>query len=223
MAAISRSKAWTVFELVITHVRVVFYQFVEGVKVCFLYPSFLKTALFLKAQYLFASPYRLSKRWLKAAGKKEIYVYGETPLTTLDRVARQCRILSKDTVYELGCGSGRAVFWLTETVGCKAVGIEHVPAFIRKAKRVKKWTSSLLAEFKEGDVLQSSLKEATVVYFYGSEAMLKHVEPCLNRLAKGTKLITVSYLLESANFKLTHSFKASFPWGIATIFLSIKE
>ena len=114
-------------------------NFVEFLKVVWkYYPtlSFFKIDVALLLTYLFDNPFKISKRFLTKKGEKDVYAYGETPLTTLDYIAKECRLSSKDVVFELGCGRGRTCFWLNQFIGCKVVGIEIIPEFVERAERI---------------------------------------------------------------------------------------
>ncbi|SCA63951.1 hypothetical protein SCG7109_BS_00030 [Chlamydiales bacterium SCGC AG-110-M15] len=94
---------------------------------------FLKVDLLYVFAYLFRNPYNISKRFLKNLGAENVYAYGETPLTTMDLIAKEASITKDDTVFELGCGRGLTVFWLHCFIGCRVIGIEWVPKFLQKA------------------------------------------------------------------------------------------
>src|SRR4051794_23547579 len=117
MGEISRSQAGPKNKLVVLtfiHLKTIFYNLMYGIEDIFLYYrnlSFFKIDLLLKALYFFHTPYKVSKKFLQERGSTDLYLYGETPLTTMDSIAKECRILSKDIVYELGCGRGRSAFW----------------------------------------------------------------------------------------------------------------
>lgn len=187
--------------------------------------SFLMTDLCLALQYLKRNPHQISKEFLKKNGASNIYAYGETPLTTWDKIVHECGIVSKDTVFELGCGPGRPLFWLQAFVRCKSVGIDYLPAFIEKANRLKKWRRVENIEFRSENFLTSDLSRATVIYLYGTcleEEVIVQLVQKFETLKKGIKFITVSYPLTdySEKFKLIKQFEARFPWGKAYVFLN---
>jgi SAM-dependent methyltransferase len=195
------------------------------------YPNlnFLKIDLSLLLSYLFTNPFRISKRFLLAKGEEDVYKYGETPLTTLDLIARTCAISSSDVVFELGCGRGRTCFWLNQFIGCSVVGIDYVPLFIEKGEKVKNRFHVQGVSFLLEDLFQADLKGATVVYLYGtcfSNSEIARLITLFKQLPKGTKLITVSYsLLEhqpKASFHLLKEFSAPFTWGKADVYLHLK-
>ncbi|MCP5470205.1 MAG: class I SAM-dependent methyltransferase [Chlamydiales bacterium] len=196
-------------KLLLLNFKVSCYRILEWIRVVFLYyPRFLLTDLKLASQYLIHNPYKLCK-----------LDYGETPLTTLDKIASECRILSKDTVIELGCGTGRTCFWLRSFVKCKVVGVDLLAPFIEKACSVRSDV-----EFRQEDILTTELN-GTVIYFYGTsfsdDFIKKLCEKCAS-LPQKTRFITVSYPLSDYNsrFRTLKEFEGRFPWGRTSIYLS---
>ena len=190
-------------------------------------PTFFFIDLLLATQYLFKSPHRISKAFLSERGEANVYQFGETPLTTLDAIARACHILSHDVVYELGCGSGRTCFWLRTFVKCRVTGIDYLPAFIQKARFVKKKRYLNQIDFRQEDMLSVDFSDATVIYLYGTcleDALIEKLTLHLSCLKPGSRVITVSYPLtdycHGSLFKLIKSFPARFPWGMATVYLN---
>lgn len=215
------------------HLKVAFYRCIELIRVIFRYyriKSFLVADCLLAALYLFKSPYRVAKQFLLRQGALDPYAYGETPLTTLDHIVRECRLLAKDVVIELGCGNGRTVFWLACAVGCETIGIDFLPIFIQKAERVKKLARIHNINFKEEDFLTSDLRNATAIYLYGTtldDDTIKCLVKRFSTLRKGTKVISVSYPLndyaDPSFFRVEKCFQATFPWGVADVYLNIRQ
>ncbi len=213
----------------LVNLRATVFRLVESVRVVLHYsckPSFVITDLFLAAHYLVRNPHQVSKAFMKQRGEKNLYTYGETPLTTLDRIARECQILSKDIVYELGCGPGRTLFWLRHFVQCRVVGVDYLPTFIERAQRVNRWRQLDRMTFLNQDMLETDYSQATVVYLYGTCLEDEVIEKLCSRLSRelkpGAKVITVSYPLSdySPHFTCTKQFSAQFPWGKAEVFLN---
>jgi hypothetical protein len=187
----------------------------------------IDTALLLS--YLFSNPFHISKRFLIEKGEREVYTYGETPLTTMDLIARQCDITSQDVVFELGCGRGRTCFWLNQILGCSAVGIDYVPAFIEKAQKIKDRFQVQRVSFRLEDLFQANLKGATVIYLYGTCFSAAYIDLLIERLSKlpeGTKIITASYALTEfqpgAPFRIIKQFSVPFTWGETDVYLQEK-
>lgn len=208
-------------------------NFVEFLKVIWRYysnPIFRKADLSLLFLYLFHNPFAISRKFLKKHDAKDIYAYGETPLTTLDQIARECELNRDDVVYELGCGRGRTCFWLHAFIGCGVVGVDFVPEFIERGIRVKTKYHLDKMQFLLGEMLNVDYSDATVIYLYGTcleDHEIEHLIQKFGRLAKGTKVITVSYSLieyqKKPVFRLLKQFSANYTWGTADVYLQIKE
>lgn len=213
------------------NIKTTYFRLWEWLRVAFrYYPREIKFIWIdglLALQYLWRNPHQLSRAFLKHRGESNIYGFGETPLTTLDSIAKECRLQSKDIVFELGCGSGRTCFWLNTFVKCPVVGVDYLPKFIKKAQRVKKLAHLTQVDFIEQNFLNVDLHKATVIYLYGTcleEDQIKQLANHFSHLRPRTRVITVSYPLTdySSQFKLTKTFSARYPWGRAEVFLQEK-
>jgi len=204
-------------------------HFIEYCKVVSRYypdRKFRKIDLYLLRNYLLLNPYRMSKKFLQKRGEKNIYAYGETPLTTMDLIAGTCGIGPTDIVYELGCGRGRVCFWLNSFKRCRVVGVEFVPTFVQIAAKTGRRYGVSDVKFAYQDILDATLSDATVVYFYGTSAdttfILRLIEK-LKTLRSGAKVITVSYPLihftAEPVFIMEKEFLANFTWGTAAVYL----
>jgi tRNA A58 N-methylase Trm61 len=148
----------------------------------------------------------------------------------MDHISKECQITPQDTVFELGSGRGRACFWLNTFIGCKVVGIEYIPEFVKRANTIKTRFEIEDVEFRQQDMLNTDYSNATVVYLYGTNledsAIQKLVEK-FQALASGTKIITISYSLNEYTsqpiFEVMKHFTAPFPWGMADVYLQIKK
>lgn len=191
--------------------------------------KFARIDLQLLLTYLFASPFRVSKKFLTDRGEKDVYAYGETPLTTLDAISRQCGVSREDVVFELGSGRGRSCFWLREFIGCDVVGVEWVPEFVKNCQRVRDLCGVEGLEFRCGDMTTSDLTGATVVYLYGTcldAASIRKLVSLFEKLPSGTKIITVSYPLSDyaagGTFEVMKRFPMPFTWGVGDVYLQCK-
>lgn len=187
--------------------------------------SFFKADFWLFLEYLFRSPFQISKRFLRKQGAENVYRYGETPLTSLDRICQEVGVEKGDVVYELGCGRGRTCFWLKGYLGVKrVVGIDCISEFIRSAQRVQERLGEKEIDFRCEDFVETDLSDATVVYFYGTgfeTPVLKRLVEVLEKMKKGTKIVTVSYPLSDygADFQVIKKLEISFPWGQADVYV----
>lgn len=210
-----------------------FYEWMEFLKVIFRFytnKAFRQQDLSLLRKYFFANPYAISKAYLLSRGASDPYLYGETPLTTLEKIVKECGMNANDYVYELGCGRARTCFWLAAFVKCRVLGIEIIPTFVEKANEIKTKYNVQNVEFYLGSYYDVSFKEATVIYLYGTCLEDSAIERLLKKFAKmpsGAKVITVSYPLTDYEvnplFDLIHTFDASYPWGMTTLYLHIRR
>lgn len=217
------------WKLVLLNLRVKKWEFREYCKVVKRYYKnklFRKIDLALIRKYFFKNAFKVSKEFLLAKEESEIYAYGETPLTTLEEIARHCTLSSADTLYELGSGRGRSCFWLNCFVGCKVVGIDYVPQFIEKATQIKEQFHLKDIEFRQENFLHTDFRGATTIYLYGTlldEPLLRKLVRRFSHLPKETKFITVSYPLNDfvakPLFEEVKVFPASFNWGETEIYL----
>lgn len=208
-------------------------NFIEFCKVIIRYypnMTFAKIDLSLLIKYFFNSPFAISKEFMIKHGEEEVYVYGETPLTTFDHIAKICEFSSKDIVFELGCGRGRTCFWLAYFLGCKVVGIDYIPEFIQKGTEVKKRFLLDHVEFRQQDILKEDYATATAIYLYGTCYERRFIEKLIRRFSKcspGTKIITVSYSLNEYTdkplFEVVKKFSCTYTWGQADVYLQIKK
>ncbi|WP_068466583.1 SAM-dependent methyltransferase [Candidatus Protochlamydia phocaeensis] len=228
-----KAKWKSAIELVWINLKVSLNSFVEYVRVVFNYysdPLFCKVDSALVFPYLFHNPFAVSKQFLQQKGADNVYTYGETPLTTLDLIARRCHLSLSDTVFELGCGRGRTCFWLNRFIGCQVVGVDYVPAFIERAQAVQaKWRVKGV-EFRLENILATDFTGATVIYLYGtcySASFISLLARRLESLPKGAKVISISYPLTDYQtkplFEVVSSFSAPFTWGAAEVYLQIRK
>lgn len=192
--------------------------------------AFAKVDLYLLMSYFFNNPFRISKRFLLERKDPNIYAYGETPLSSLDEIVRECGISAKDTVYELGCGRGRTCFWLNAFIGCKTVGIEYIPEFVQKAQNIKNKFHLKNIEFHCEDMGDADFSDATVIYLYGTcleDDFIRKLERKFAKLPAGTKIITVSYSLPEyapeGRYEIMKRFPVRFAWGEGDVYLNVKK
>lgn len=190
--------------------------------------EFRRADLALLRAYFGKNPYRISRKFLQKRGEVEVYAYGETPLATMDLIAKECGITPEDVVVELGCGRARTCFWLALVLKAKVIGIDFVPEFIEIARRVQQKYGIENIQFKCADFLKEDFQEGTVVYLHGTcmtdgEVML--LADKLTRMKKGTKVITISFPLTEyplgEKWDLQKEFRASFTWGVTDVYLQV--
>lgn len=189
-------------------------------------PRFFLTDMLCVAQYFINNPFRLCENYNRLYPKTDTQCYGETPLTTLHTIIKLLDIGSDDIVYELGCGRGRASFWLHHFIGCRVIGIDINPFFINRAKRVKRFFSLGNLTFKQSFMHKTDLSDASLVYLYGTSLHDQYITKLTDRLKNipsGGRLVTVSYSIldygAHPEFILERKFNAQFHWGVGTVYI----
>ena len=188
--------------------------------------------LWLKLSYFLDGPYAVSRRYYRKTGATDIYVYGETPLTTLGVIVARAGVSEKDHVFELGAGSGFTSLWLNTVQNCRVTAVERTPLFCWRLERLVRRFRLTGINVICGDYLQTSLEDASVIYLYASnldEATITRLAARLFELAAGVKIITVSYPLQpylgasgcSGSFQLLDQFTVPFEWGEAEVYVQM--
>jgi len=237
MMNVKESFSWSrikeMSELLWLNLKVSTIDLIEYLRVIYRYywtKSFIQVDAYLVGSYLFNNPFGISKEFLKRRGDQEVYAYGETPLTSLEQISKECRLNASDMVFELGCGRGRTCFWLHQYIGCRVVGIEQIPEFIQRANRIKDKFHVAGVEFREGDMLQADLTGVTAIYLFGTcldRPFIEKLAKKFEKLPSGTKIITVSFPIteytDKPVFEVMKRFPVKFNWGTTDAFLQIKK
>lgn len=185
---------------------------------------FQKCDLALKKAYQFHNPFTISKEFLRKKEEKEIDAYGEIPLTSLVLIAKECEIAFHDHVFELGCGRGRAAFFLRSMLLCSVTAVDFIPFFISNAQKIVEMLNIERLTFICNDIQHVVFNQATCIYLYGtclSDSVITQL--CIS-LPKEVKIITLSYPLKDycKGFKVIKQFTVPVPWGEIEVFLNRK-
>jgi protein-L-isoaspartate O-methyltransferase len=179
----------------------------------------------LLTAYIFKNPYTISKNYLKKRQAREVHTYGETPLMTYDRLAKEVDLRSTDTFLELGSGRGRGALFLHHFYKCQVIGIERIPQFVKLSKYIVDKYHQEKVQFICADMLKADLPSATVIYLYGTALSDTEIAPLIAKLKKypkGVKIISVSYPLtdyDETSFEILKTFSISYPWGETEAYL----
>ncbi len=205
------------------------YQWRQTVREIRLYghkPRFILPWLWLKCSYLLDSPYAVSRRYQRRNKAKNIYVYGETPLTTLQMIAEKSGVTSADHVFELGAGSGFTSLWLRGILECQVTAIELIPLFCWRLHRTVRRMRLTGVDVRCADYLHTPLDDASIIYLYGSnldDTAIRKLATRLATLPEGVRVITISYALqpyiELPSFVMVSRFCVPFEWGEAEVFV----
>jgi SAM-dependent methyltransferase len=129
-----------------------------------------------------------------APKKKPDIHYIPTPPEVVDRMLELAGVKAGDVVYDLGCGDGRIVIAAARKYGVKCLGVDIDPERIREAnENARKAGVTHLVTFREDDIFEMDLTEATVVTTYLSESVFTRLIPRLETLKPGTRIVAHDY------------------------------
>jgi SAM-dependent methyltransferase len=170
--------------------------------------------------YVFRNPYRICRKYFHKRGESFIYAYGETPLSSFALIAELAELRKEDLFLDLGCGRGRICFWARTEIGCKTIGIDWVPFFIRKACAIVNIFKIQHLDFFCARMTHVAYSKASVVYlytFHSDEELLD-----FSALPSKARVITVSEPLHQQGFTLKRSRMVHFSWGKCEVFINEK-
>jgi len=185
------------------------------------------TDLYLLIRYPLTSSYHICFAFLKDHPEERVQVwYGETALSTFEKITTAAKITEKDHLFELGSGRGRLVFWASTFLGCKTTGIDINPTFIKRAKKIQQWLKWEKVDFLEANFLDVPLSQASVIYLYGTAFEAPAWPLIIEELSKtksGTKVITVSRSLAQCGdtqfFKCNQTLWVRYVWGKGPVYI----
>ncbi len=105
--------------------------------------------------------------------------------------------LKKGTIfYELGCGDGRVLFAAAKHFGQKGLGVDIHPWLIWYCLLMTKLKGLKHISFIRGDVLETDLSPANVIYVFMGSRMNKKLAPLiLKQCKKGTQIISRGFIV----------------------------
>ena len=118
-----------------------------------------------------------------------------TPTESIDPFFEIAPVSSSDVVYDLGSGDGRLLFAALDKGAGRAVGVELNPEHIRTAEETAKSKGvEDRITFVEGDVMEVSLSDATLVLCYLSPDASAALKPRLeSELKPGARVVMETF------------------------------
>ena len=119
-------------------------------------------------------------------------VYVPTPQHVVEDMLRLADVRKGDVLYDLGSGDGRIPVTAARRYGVRAVGIDIDPTRIREAQQnAQKSGVTRLVRFRQQDLFQTDLREATVVTLYLLPELNLRLRPrLLEQLRPGTRVVS---------------------------------
>jgi len=118
-----------------------------------------------------------------------------TPPEVVDEMLRLAEIKKGDVLYDLGSGDGRIVIAAAKKYGIRAVGIDIDPERIKEAEENARAAGvEKLVKFRQEDLFEVDIREATVVTLYLLESLNKRLRPKLwSDLKPGTRIVSHAF------------------------------
>ncbi|MBI3926153.1 MAG: methyltransferase domain-containing protein [Armatimonadetes bacterium] len=144
----------------------------------------------------------IPKRFGEVAGFRpelEAFSYGETPPPLIFRLLREVEASSQDVFLDLGSGCGGPTLLAAHQVA-RAVGVDLVPAAVEFARSCASELGLGRAEFREEDLLETDLGEATILYCSAtavSRWLRQKLEDRWLECRPGARIITAGYAVET--------------------------
>lgn len=127
--------------------------------------------------------------------------YVQTPTEVVVEMLRLARVDRNDVVYDLGSGDGRLVIAAARDFGARGVGIEIDPKLVAlSVDAARRAGVGDRVSFREGDLFQADLSDATVVTLYLSTALNLRLRPKLLReLRPGARIVSHTFAMGDWN------------------------
>jgi len=121
--------------------------------------------------------------------------YVPTPQGVVEGMLKLGEVKSGDILYDLGSGDGRIPITAAKMFGIRGTGIDINPERIAEAEaNAKKENVTKLVSFRNEDLFEADVKDATVVTLYLLPSINLKLRPKLFRdLKPGTRIVSHSF------------------------------
>jgi len=118
--------------------------------------------------------------------------YVQTPHEVVTQMLRLAGVGRNDVVYDLGSGDGRLVIAAARDFGARGVGVEIDPRLVAQSvESARRAGVGDRVTFREQDLFETDLADATVVTLYLSPALNLRLRPKLLReLRAGARIVS---------------------------------
>lgn len=167
------------------------------------------------------NPYQTAAAYYRAMDMNP-YVYGETPLYTVDKIFKKLSLPSKTKVLDLGAGDFKLSFFLNKAFGLQVYGVEKVPIFCQNAKVLKHQLSIDDVHVIEGDYQEIDLPSVDLAFLFGSNLEDEEIIQLLKKVEGIARVVTVSYSLSdySEDYETIEEMNLPFLFGFTKVFIN---
>lgn len=161
------------------------------------------------------------------------FIYGEAILPTLYEILLIVKPPDNCVFYDLGSGTGRAVFaahLLHNFKKCK--GIELLDTLYQASINVlKKYETLVDAQtaktvmFKHGDILKEDWSDGDIIFANSTcfdDNLMNGISKLAEKLKKGSCVISLTKHLKSDKFRIVDQRSDKYSWGVATTYIQLK-
>jgi SAM-dependent methyltransferase len=123
--------------------------------------------------------------------------YLPTPHEAVEAMLNLANVTAKDVVYDLGSGDGRIPIAAAKR-GARAVGIDIDPVRIKEATaNAKEAGVTDKVTFSNEDLFEADFSEATVITLYLLQTLNEKLQPKLQKLKPGTRIVSHAFKMGS--------------------------
>jgi 16S rRNA G966 N2-methylase RsmD len=118
--------------------------------------------------------------------------YVPTPQAVVDAMLQLAKVGARDFVIDLGSGDGRIVLTAAQRYSARGLGVDIDPELVQQSNtEAQRRGLADRVSFREQDVLQASIEEATVLTLYLLPGMMQSLQKKLMReLRPGTRIVS---------------------------------
>ncbi len=122
-------------------------------------------------------------------------IYVPTPEPVVDAMLNLAGVKAGDVLYDLGSGDGRIPIAAAQRFGVRGVGIDINPVRVREANANAQTAGVTdLVTFKEADLFEEDISEASVVTLYLLQSLNVKLRPkLLAELKPGTRIVSHAF------------------------------